>query len=1209
MLRFLEVLINNTLIKYNKLFQIFFVNVYRGNKMVDNFIEVRQNNIASDYQFLIPEGHALESDIIMLFNNFESQIKHKMKERLRYGSYKVNIILTVILKKENDSNTEKILYIQNKAIPILHKRSIKRTIRTCKEESLEKFEKFISNGSGFVLQRCESIDLHFSQYMPFTGSSYIPTPQSLATHQAIRNVQNFDNRCFEWAILSALHPATVHSERKSHYTRYLKELNWGNLSFPIKINRITKFEKLNPNLAIFVYGWGKEGDFKGRDALYPIRISKYHDRTPIDLLYMTDGDKSHYAWITSLSRLLHNTTKHTSKIHVCRHCLHRFSSEDLLEKHRIECMGIASKPQCTRMPTPKNNILEFTNMQNQMKVPVCIYADIEAFNIPIETPNTKTQKITNQLPNSYCYIVVYSDGRSEPPVIYRGENSMHHFIETLLYTELPKINKSFKNAKPLSMTFNEEREFWNTTNCYICSKPFGLNKWQKVDRVRDHCHISGRYRGAAHYICNLRLSIKPGKTKIPVVFHNLRNFDGHLLMSAFGHFKENLTVIPNNMEKYMSITLGQFRFIDSLQFLGASLESLACNLKKDQFKLTHLHTKNHVDLVIKKGVYPYNYVDNWDRFEEEKLPHKKDFYSRLLNEDITNEDYDHAKKVWKVFHCKTFGDYHDLYLRTDVLLLADIFEDFRDMCMKVYELDSAHYISSPSFSWDAALKITGQKLELLTDIDMHLFIEKGIRGGVSMVSKRYAKANNPLCPDYDANKPTTWIINNDANNLYGLALMAPLCTSKFKWTNKFNMNNINKLLNHPVDSKTGYILEVDIECPSHLHDSHNDFPLAPENMKIQEDELSNYQVKLLSKLNTKYKPYPKLVPNLKKKEKYIIHYRNLQFYIAQGMTISKIHRVLQFRQSPWLKKYIQLNTDLRTKATSESEKAHFKLLNNAIYGKSLENVRKRQRITLVRPVGEEKKALRLLADPSFISRKIFDNNLMAIHNAKVSILLNKPIYVGFSVLELSKLHMYEYWYNEIKAEYGDRVSLLYHDTDSLLMEIETPDLASDMKNKSHLYDFSDYPIDHPNYSIENKKVVGKMKDESQGKQISEFVGLRAKMYAYKLSNQTEIKKAKGVTRVVVKKEINFDLYMNCLFNQKEEEHTMYCINSEYHKMGLYKKVKKSLSPIDTKRWIKNKGIITLAYGHYKTLSGGSSVSIGTTCSSSRTKLRCGPSSK
>ena len=241
-------------------------------------------------------------------------------------------------------------------------------------------------------------------------------------------------------------------------------------------------------------------------------------------------------------------------------------------------------------------------------------------------------------------------------------------------------------------------------NCMYCEKPLLQKNFR--DAVKDHCHITGKFRGAAHSDCNKKLRINPKTDKIPVVFHNLRGYDAHHLMQGMAQQEKEVNCIANNMEKYITLSLGGLRFIDSLNFLQGSLDSLVRATPKEALKMTSSISKGS-DLLYKKGIYPYEYLDSWERFTETRLPEKESFYSKLNNENITDEEYEHAQAVWEAFECETLGDYHDLYVETDVTLLADVFENFRNICQEQYGLDPAHYYTSPGLSWDALLKKTG----------------------------------------------------------------------------------------------------------------------------------------------------------------------------------------------------------------------------------------------------------------------------------------------------------------------------------------------------------------------------------------------------------------------------------------------------------------------------------------------------------------------
>ena len=372
----------------------------------------------------------------------------------------------------------------------------------------------------------------------------------------------------------------------------------------------------------------------------------------------------------------------------------------------------------------------------------------------------------------------------------------------------------------------------------------------------------------------------------------------------------NINAIPNNMEKYMAFMLGNhLMFIDSFQFMSSSLDKLASNLPKDDLIYTSKAFKGkRLDLLSKKGVYPYDFMDSFEKFNNRELPTKDQFYSILNDEHITDDEYDHAKKVWDTFYIKTMGEYHDLYLISDVLLLTDVFENFRKTCMQYYKLDPCHYFTSPGLSWDAMLKMTNIKLELMTDIDMFQFIEKGMHGGVSYIANRYGNANNKYMKQYDEKEPSKHIMYLDANNLYGWAMSQYLPTGNFKWMTDKKISKIDPG-KYKADGKKGLILEVDLEYPKELHDLHNDYPIAPEKVKVSNDMLSAYCKKIAKKYNISTGLVSKLIPTLRDKKEYVLHYRNLQLYLNLGLKIKKVHRVLKFDQSPWLKQYIDFNTE------------------------------------------------------------------------------------------------------------------------------------------------------------------------------------------------------------------------------------------------------------------------------------------------------------
>ena len=329
---------------------------------------------------------------------------------------------------------------------------------------------------------------------------------------------------------------------------------------------------------------------------------------------------------------------------------------------------------------------------------------------------------------------------------------------------------------------------------------------------------------------------------------------------------------------------------------------------------------NKFVLLLRKGVYPYEYMDNWEKFNELSLPNKESFYSNLNMENIDDIDYRHGNNVFKNFKLKNLGEYHDLYVQSDTLLLADVFENFKNTCIKVYELDPAHFLSLPGLAWQAFLKKTNIKLELLTNYDMLLMVEERIRGGMCHSIHRYANANNKYMKNYDKNKESSYIQYLDANNLNWWAMSQKLPVNGFKWVNNVTEINEEFIKNYDENNDKGYILEVNVKYPKKLHDLHSDLPFLPKRMKVNECK--------------------KLVCNLRNKKKYVVHIRSLKQALNNGLKLKKVHRIIEFNQEAWLKPYIDMNTELRKKAKNDFEKDFFKLMNNSVFGKTMENVRK-----------------------------------------------------------------------------------------------------------------------------------------------------------------------------------------------------------------------------------------------------------------------------
>ena len=326
----------------------------------------------------------------------------------------------------------------------------------------------------------------------------------------------------------------------------------------------------------------------------------------------------------------------------------------------------------------------------------------------------------------------------------------------------------------------------------------------------------------------------------------------------------------------------------------------------------------------------------------------------------------------------------------------------------------------------------------------------------------------------------------------------------------------------------------------------------------------------------------KLVPNFYDKKNYICHIKNLQYYIKKGLILTNIHRVLKFKQSAWLKPYIDFNTKQRTQSKNDFEKDLYKLMNNAPFGKTMENVRNRVDINLYT---DEKLALKQFAKPQYLQSKIYSEDLIAIKKVKGVVKLDKPIYVGVAVLDLSKLHMYKFHYDFIKEKYNEKATLLFTDTDSLTYHIETEDLYKDMDDNKELFDRSGYDgIGYRSCDNINKKVVGKFKDETDGKPIIEFCGLRSKMYSVLLDDGKQKMTGKGIKKAALKKYITHQDYKRSLLGDVKEQRQLISFNNFRtfnHQISMYRFTKIGLSCSNDKQYLLDDGITSLSYGHFK----------------------------
>ena len=1060
------------------------------------------------------------------------------------------------------------------------------------KQILLQIEKLEATKSNLKFKKVVSITIHYDKYDPTRAGRYIDLPTFFKLKKACVNIKNEDNKCLKYCIQSIVYDKINkhHPEAMFHYKNLNDDIiNWDGINFPAGNRDIDRLEANNKGLiSINVY---EPDDLLNEEKIIKTKTTKVQNaKYHIDLLKIFDEkDRYHYVIIKNISRLLNcQSNKNTKEKHYCRYCCHPFTTERGLNKHYTDgCKSFEG--QNFKLPD-KGSYIEFQKYNTKLECPFVIYGDFEC--LTVNSNEGIKGCYQEHKPCGYMLNVVNRLDKTSQPYLYRGEDCMEKFVEQLTEIKKDIFNKMNVN-KPMDISTEQEMEFRKTSRCSICNKNFK----PEDEKARDHCHFTGKYRGAAHIKCNLDYSFK--FFKIPIFFHNLKNYDGHLIIKRANEINKELNenkkidVIIQNSEKFITFSFGSLQFKDSFSFLSASLDKLVRLNKyendtkmkdwQNHFRYTqsnpYIKSKTDLDLLTDKGVYPYDYMNSFDKFDEEQLPEKKYFYSHLYEENITDKDYSRANIIWKHFNIQNLGEYHDLYLMTDVYLLTDVFENFRDMCLNYYGLDPAYYVTLPNYSWNVFLYMTGARLEQIHNRDMYEMIENGLRGGMTQCIYKKVEANNKYMKEqYDETKPSSYISYLDANNLYGLAMCKKLPYDNFQW--HYTQITEKKVMKYTDEDEVGYILEVDLEYPEDIHDLHKDYPMAPEIITINESMLSPVQKDIHKYYYDKEagdEKTNKLVLNVMDKKKYVLHITALKFYLQHGLKLKKVHRAISFNQSNFLKPFIEFNAEKRKQAKNDFEKDLFKLMNNSVYGKTMENVRNHLDYELVNTPERFQKCVN---KPTYRHRHIINENLVGVEKDFATVKLDKPIYMGMSILDYSKIHMYSFYYDVLKPKYNDDIKLVYTDTDSYVIKVETDDLYKDFKEINNYIDFSDYNVEHPNYDKTNKKVLGKFKDELNGKIMTHFIGLKPKSYCYKIyGEKKEHKKSKGIVKHKVHNQLNYEKYDETLSRKLKETVSFNSIRSKTHQIYSITQTKYALSNYDNKRyWLSDSG--SLPYGHY-----------------------------
>ncbi|MCL6579441.1 MAG: hypothetical protein K6T73_08670 [Candidatus Bathyarchaeota archaeon] len=889
---------------------------------------------------------------------------------------------------------------------------LEKVVNTCVLEIVASIEHIQNSATGYKFNKIKKIAgrlfyfkrssdvVEISEELVKQGFKYRELPEWIRNSKSISNIKNNDDLCLIWAILRSLYPdkSRHHNKITTELREKYKQYEWFGLDKPSQITEenLCKFED-RYNFKIVIFKVGEEPKYK---VIHLRRFENEDERRKIYLGFYID----HYFVINNLDGFVRcaysKIVKHTGKIYVCQYCYKHLLSKESYQRHIMKCREVKIE---YKMPKDRA-YMYFQRIHSTLRYPAVVYADFEATSIPANSENCSVKSaVVKQIPNSFC---IFCPDFKILEVRYNSnpEELFDEFWEILarIYKMLKqryKRNESIKNPPPIP----------KDAKCAFCELVPEEFRSGDTTIVRHFDYFAGKFICYACKTCHAKAK-KPKFVR--VFFHNLKGYDSHFIIKyalkkvkfwkaikPLGKSKEKLFAIKVPFHSYYG---NGFYFLDSYSHLPFSLSQLV----KDY--VTEYRFKDFLPLngeYKHKEAYPYEWMDNFDKFETKEFPPREAFFNRLTSRNLPEQEYQEVKAIYEK-HCKTFKDYHDIYLKGDVILLAEVFEKYRDLSMESYGIDPAWYVSGPSFFYNAMMKMCKAKLPIIQDENLYRLVKRNIRGGICGVGE---------ISEAEADKVNTSIASLDCVNLYGKAMMDPLPVQILEYVRaddvnqnneereEFNIANLRRFL-RKLPENIGYIFEVDIVPPLDLHDFYKAYPLFPE--KIDK----------------------KLVQTLNPKKNYLVLDKYLKYGLDIGYQVVKIHSFIKFKKTPIMRQYIEYNTEKRREASERKENSkvtYYKNANNSVYGKNIEDPEKYCNYLITR--GDE--SLNTYSDGKWKDCIVIDDEekIMLFDMVKETVYLDKPILLGFCILDISKEIMARHFYtlrNHLPFK------LIYTDTDS-----------------------------------------------------------------------------------------------------------------------------------------------------------------------------------
>lgn len=1180
------------------------------------------------------------------------------------------------------------------------------------------------------------------------GMKYVDLPPELKNKRACVNIKNTDEQCFKYSMVcwkmrfyeqpnperwpakyavETSNAAAGRPRKNQNLTFIDAGLNFSMLpaTRAPTHEELTAFEEVN-RVGVYLFDW-HESTVGSVTTCWPRPIRRpgaiYSEEVRM-LLH-----RGHFCLITNFQAFVGRQGKSTSKVtaakndgaHTCHRCMHNFGNDGNLQKHlaAAKCFKMLGDTACTPTRLPalcgKNRdqipTVRFTAHQKRVPQPLVIYADFETFFSPrSQQDSAKTVKIgCNDRVASSAYFAVGSDGyevpRRDALKLYRGEDVAEHLVLDLL-TVVSRYHKALRCPEPIRMTTEEEHQHQHAARCYVCRRSFS----ERHPKVHDHNHFTGAYRGAACDGCNKTLKCPK---VVPVYFHNLKGYDGHLIIKAIQklvnergpwltslsssaqacdldeaedapselnsellqwmavegkekymlensarrvevwgiamqHIRQHphiltkdtnwktvkgvgpvigailtgapwdtfevavagapscvpgtkfrFEVLAKTSEAYPMIRFGPLKFMDTANFLKSSLDTLiesqrgTHDILQQAFpRMASFHPKASdatLELLLRKIPMPFSSMRDSTCFFQPALMPREAYDNDLSGVACDFKKYAEVQHVISTLGLQTFGEYHDVYLFTDVLALADCFESFRSVFMSEHGLDVAHFISMPSASMAAMLLRTGSQVQLITEQnggwDLMNDVNNNIRGGPSVVFQPCSKANNPDCNDFDPNLPTSWISYVDVNSLYPTIMTMSLPDSGYSSVElpdgeSERLDFVHKLLSsYTNEDLYGYMVVCDFDVPPETHDLLDFAPIAKRSTQLEElSELQRERMGLFGAVAGQ----EKLMPHLGKQEEVGNHIALLKLYVeVLGIKLLKIHRVWRWHQSAWMGKFISEVSTKRAQSRDKSVKETLKLTMNSLYGMMLQN---KERYSNVQIYGAEGGFIKAAANEYMNDWDIFDIGdegfLGIVKTAKPKgIVLDTPRLVGFSILELAKWYMYRGHYQHFKPKYGPRLRLLMMDTDSFIYQIQTEDVIADMvEDNASQSDVVRFDLS-TRFECVNKGKLGYFKYEAGSDCITEYAGLQSKMYSILYASGSAEKKGKGIPGSALKR-LEFEAFKKQLEDPSPNHVQFRRIQSRRHIIEHVEQTKKGLTSFNDKVFQVD-SVTSLPLGHWR----------------------------